>query len=117
VGRPLRKCFDYAQHDTHFIFRTLRALLLKISNAIVGVITNNTYYYNMLREIDTFFDNKEEPVKGCLLFLRDYIQNSKAKPPHYRSMEIQNAFLLLQRQNGLLLMGSQKEWFALSRYC
>jgi hypothetical protein len=27
----------------------------------------------MLREIDCFFLNKDEPVKGCLLFLRAYI--------------------------------------------
>jgi hypothetical protein len=26
-----------------------------------------------LREIDLYFLNKEEPVKGCLLFLREYI--------------------------------------------
>ncbi len=27
----------------------------------------------MLREIDTFFLEKNEPVKGCLLFLREFI--------------------------------------------
>jgi hypothetical protein len=27
----------------------------------------------MLRPIDNYFLEKEEPVKGCLLFLRDYI--------------------------------------------
>ncbi len=27
----------------------------------------------MLREIDQFFLNKDEPTKGCLLFLREYI--------------------------------------------
>lgn len=29
----------------------------------------------ILREIDTYFLEKEEPVKGCLLFLREYILN------------------------------------------
>ena len=29
----------------------------------------------MLREIDDYFLQKDEPVKGCLLFLRAYIQN------------------------------------------
>ena len=29
----------------------------------------------MLRAIDNFFLNKDEPVKGCLLFLREYILN------------------------------------------
>jgi len=28
----------------------------------------------MLREIDVFFDNKTEPIKGYMLFLRGYIQ-------------------------------------------
>lgn len=27
----------------------------------------------MLRDIDNYFLNKEEPVKGCLLFLREFI--------------------------------------------
>ena len=27
----------------------------------------------MLRDIDNYFLQKEEPVKGCLLFLREYI--------------------------------------------
>jgi hypothetical protein len=26
-----------------------------------------------MREIDQFFQRQEEPVKGCLLFMRDYI--------------------------------------------
>ena len=29
----------------------------------------------MLRAIDSFFLNKDEPVKSCLLFLRDHILN------------------------------------------
>ena len=32
----------------------------------------------MLRAIDSFFLNKEEPVKGCLLFLREYLLNYDA---------------------------------------
>ncbi|MDN5200227.1 DUF1801 domain-containing protein [Fulvivirgaceae bacterium BMA10] len=30
---------------------------------------------NMLREIDNFYEQKEEPVKGCLLALRTFILN------------------------------------------
>ena len=29
----------------------------------------------MLRETDNFYLQKDEPVKGCLLFLRNYILN------------------------------------------
>ena len=29
----------------------------------------------MLRDIDNYFLNKDEPVKGCLLFLREFILN------------------------------------------
>ncbi|MDB4923436.1 DUF1801 domain-containing protein [Mucilaginibacter sp.] len=32
----------------------------------------------MLRAIDSFFLNKDEPVKGCLLFLREYLINYNA---------------------------------------
>jgi hypothetical protein len=29
----------------------------------------------MIRPVDEFFLNKEEPIKSCLLFLRDYLLN------------------------------------------
>ena len=41
----------------------------------------------MIREIDGYFLQKEEPVKGCLFFLRDYIlsyDKGIAEVWHYR---------------------------------
>ncbi len=56
----------------------------------------------MTREIDDYFLRKEEPVRSYLLALREYILRRE----YHSGMEIQNAILLLQRENALLLMGS-----------
>jgi len=67
----------------------------------------------MLREIDTFFDNKTEPVKGCLLFLRDYIQKQnphiteawKYKMPFYCYKGKMFCYLWVHKKNGLPYLG------------
>jgi hypothetical protein len=44
----------------------------------------------MLREIDTFFDNKEEPVKGYLIFLREH--NQKQDPHNTETWKYEMPF-------------------------
>jgi hypothetical protein len=67
----------------------------------------------MLREIDTFFDNKEEPVKSCLLFLRDHIKKQdqqiteawKYKMPFYCYKGKMFCYLWVHKKNGLPYLG------------
>ena len=67
----------------------------------------------MLREIDDYFLQKDEPVKGCLLFLRDYIQNFDAniteawkyKMPFYCYKGKMFCYLWVQKKNGLPYIG------------
>jgi hypothetical protein len=67
----------------------------------------------MLREIDTFFDNKEEPVKSCLLFLRDHIPKQdqyiteawKYKMPFYCYKDKMFCYLWVHKKNGLPYLG------------
>jgi hypothetical protein len=57
----------------------------------------------MLSPIDHYFLQKDEPIKGCLQFLREHIE---AGYPYYRNLEIRYARLLLQGENVLLFMGA-----------
>jgi hypothetical protein len=57
----------------------------------------------MLTPIDQYFLQKEEPIKGCLLFLRKHILDF-----HNEITEVWNALLLLPGKNVLLCVGSQK---------
>ncbi len=67
----------------------------------------------MLREIDDYFLQKDEPVKGCLLFLRDYIQNFDAniteawkyKMPFYCYKGKMFCYLWVHKKNGLPYIG------------
>jgi len=67
----------------------------------------------MLREIDDYFLQKDEPVKGCLLFLREYIQNFDAniteawkyKMPFYCYKGKMFCYLWVHKKNGLPYIG------------
>jgi len=67
----------------------------------------------MLREIDDYFLQKDEPVKGCLLFLREYIQNFdtniteawKYKMPFYCYKGKMFCYLWVHKKNGLPYIG------------
>ena len=67
----------------------------------------------MLREIDDYFLQKDEPVKGCLLFLRDYIQNFDAniteawkyKMPFYCYKGKMFCYLWVHKRNGSPYIG------------
>jgi hypothetical protein len=67
----------------------------------------------MLREIDNYFLQKDEPVKGCLLFLREYIQKFdiniteawKYKMPFYCYKGKMFCYLWVHKKNGLPYIG------------
>lgn len=67
----------------------------------------------MIREIDNYFLQKEEPVKSCLLFLREYILNYapniteawKYKMPFYCYREKMFCYLWVHKKNGLPYIG------------
>jgi hypothetical protein len=67
----------------------------------------------MLSEIDNFFLEKDEPVKSCLLFLRDHILNYdkgiteawKYKMPFYCYKGKMFSYLWVHKRNGLPYIG------------
>jgi hypothetical protein len=67
----------------------------------------------MLREIDDFFIQKDEPVKGCLLFLRNHILNYnkniteawKYKMPFYFYNGKMFCYLWVHKKNSLPYLG------------
>src|SRR5438309_2947596 len=67
----------------------------------------------MLREIDNYFIEKEEPVKSCLLFLREYIlshdpnitEEWKYKMPFYCYRGTMFCYLWVHKKNGLPYLG------------
>jgi len=67
----------------------------------------------MLREIDNYFLQKDEPVKGCLLFLREYILNYdkgiteawKYRMPFYCYKGKMFCYLWVHKKNGLPYIG------------
>lgn len=67
-----------------------------------------------LRAIDTYFLEKEEPVKSCLLFLRAHILNMD--PDISEAWKYGMPFIVA-KENDLLPLGPQKESSALSGYC
>jgi hypothetical protein len=66
-----------------------------------------------LREIDNYFLQKEEPVKSCLLFLREYILNYdpniteawKYGMPFYCYRGKMFCYLWVHKKNGLPYIG------------
>jgi hypothetical protein len=62
-------------------------------------------------EIDDFYLSKPEPLKGCLLSLRDVILRSGQRD--HRGVEIQHAFLLFSKKDVLLHMDSEKNFCSL----
>ena len=67
----------------------------------------------MLPEIDTYFLNKDEPLKSCLLFLREHILNYdsaiteawKYKMPFYCYKGKMFCYLWVHKKNGLPYIG------------
>jgi hypothetical protein len=67
----------------------------------------------MLRDIDNYFLQKEEPVKGCLLFLREYILNYdkniteawKYRMPFFCYKGKMFCYLWTYKKNGLPYIG------------
>ena len=67
----------------------------------------------MLRDIDNYFLQKEEPVKSCLLFLRAYILNYdkniteawKYRMPFYCYKGKMFCYLWTHKKNGLPYIG------------
>ena len=67
----------------------------------------------MLRDIDNYFLQKEEPVKGCLLFLREHIINFderiteawKYRMPFYCYNGKMFCYLWVHKKNGLPYIG------------
>lgn len=67
----------------------------------------------MLREIDNYFLQKEEPVKGCLLCLREYIlgfnknitEDWKYRMPFYCYNGKMFCYLWVHKKNGLPYIG------------
>jgi hypothetical protein len=67
----------------------------------------------MLRDIDNYFLQKDEPVKSCLLFLRDHILNFdsniteawKYKMPFYCYKGKMFCYLWVHKKNGLPYIG------------
>jgi Domain of unknown function (DU1801) len=66
-----------------------------------------------LRDIDNYFLQKEEPVKGCLLFLREYILNYdkniteawKYRMPFFCYKGKMFCYLWTDKKNGLPYIG------------
>ncbi|HJP61990.1 MAG TPA: DUF1801 domain-containing protein [Mucilaginibacter sp.] len=66
-----------------------------------------------MREIDNYFLQKEEPVKGCLLFLRDHIlaydkgitEAWKYRMPFYCYKGKMFCYLWTHKKNGLPYIG------------
>lgn len=67
----------------------------------------------MLREIDNFYLQKEEPVKGCLLFLREHIlqfdpnitEAWKYGMPFFCYRKKMFCYLWVHKKNGLPYLG------------
>lgn len=67
----------------------------------------------MLRDIDNYFLQKDEPVKSCLLFLRDHILNFddniteawKYRMPFYCYKGKMFCYLWVHKKNGLPYIG------------
>jgi Domain of unknown function (DU1801) len=66
-----------------------------------------------MREIDTYFLKNEEPVKSCLLFLRDFIltynndisEGWQYQMPFYFYKEKRFCYLWVQKKTGLPYVG------------
>jgi hypothetical protein len=69
--------------------------------------------YNMLREIDNYYLEKNEPVKSCLLFLRQYILDFdtniteawKYRMPFFCYKGKMFCYLWVHKKNGLPYLG------------
>jgi hypothetical protein len=67
----------------------------------------------MLREIDNYFVQKEEPVRSCLLFLRDYLlqfdagitEEWKYRMPHYYYKGRMFCYLWVHKKTGQPYIG------------
>jgi Domain of unknown function (DU1801) len=67
----------------------------------------------MLRDIDNYFDQKDEPVKSCLLFLREHIlaldknitEDWKYRMPFYCYKGKMFCYLWVHKKNGLPYLG------------
>jgi Domain of unknown function (DU1801) len=67
----------------------------------------------VLRDIDNFYLQKEEPVKSCLLFLREYILNYdkniteawKYRMPFFCYKRKMFCYLWVHKKNGLPYIG------------
>lgn len=67
----------------------------------------------MLRDIDNYYLQKDEPVKSCLLFLREYILNYdkniteawKYRMPFFCYKEKMFCYLWVHKKNGLPYIG------------
>jgi hypothetical protein len=78
-------------------------------NQPVGFSSN----LKMLRDIDNYFLQKDEPVKSCLLFLRDHILNLdpniteawKYRMPFYCYKGKMFCYLWVHKKNGLPYIG------------
>jgi hypothetical protein len=78
-------------------------------NQPVGFSSN----LKMLRDIDNYFLQKDEPVKSCLLFLRDHILNFdpniieawKYRMPFYCYKGKMFCYLWVHKKNGLPYIG------------
>ena len=69
----------------------------------------------MLSDLDNFYLDKDEPVKGCLLALREIILSHDKNIT--TAWKYRMPFFLLQRKNVLLFMGTKRYRFAIHWFC
>ena len=69
-----------------------------------------------MTELDHYYDQKNEPVRGCLLFLRHYLLTFnpyisevwKHKTPFFHYKEKAFCYLLVEKKSGLPYIGMVK---------